>query len=162
MDCSLPDSSVHGILQGRILEGVAILSSRGSSWHRDQTSVSSIAGRLFTIWATYLYKLHINISDFKDYRSEFWISSILWDSDSEFVTWFTCFTPCIFIPFSLPCGCVTLGKAVLLYIPQFPHLLGVHNDGNYLQCFLRAFSELIYVSYFKLCLAQSKWAISNN
>ena len=162
MDCSLPDSSVHGILQRRILEGVAILSSRGSSWLRDQTSVSSIAGRLFTIWATYLYKLYINIFDSKDYRRAFWMSSIFWDSDSEFVTWFTGFITCIFILFSLPCGCVTLGKAILLYIPQFPHLWGVHNDGNYLQCFLRAFSELIYVSYFKQCLAQSKWAISNN
>ena len=31
MDCSLPDSSVHGISQARILEGVAISFSRGSS-----------------------------------------------------------------------------------------------------------------------------------
>ena len=35
MDCSLPGSSVHGIFQARILERVAISSSRGSSWHRD-------------------------------------------------------------------------------------------------------------------------------
>ena len=39
-DCSLPGSSVHGILQARILEWVAMLSSRGSSWFRDQTHVS--------------------------------------------------------------------------------------------------------------------------
>ena len=31
MDCNLPDSSVHGILQARILKGVAILFSRGST-----------------------------------------------------------------------------------------------------------------------------------
>ena len=52
MDCSLPASSVHGILQARILEWVAMSFSRGSSWLRDQTWVSCIAGRFFTIWAT--------------------------------------------------------------------------------------------------------------
>ena len=48
MDCSLPDSSVHGISQARILEWVAIPFSRGSSWPRDQTPVFCIAGRFFT------------------------------------------------------------------------------------------------------------------
>ena len=47
-----PDSSVHGILQARILEWIAIFFSRGSSWPRDQTWVSHIAGRFLTIWAT--------------------------------------------------------------------------------------------------------------
>ena len=42
MDCSLPGSSVHGILQARILEWVAIPFSRRSSWPRDQTHVSCI------------------------------------------------------------------------------------------------------------------------
>ena len=37
MDCSLPGSSIHGILQARILEWVAMPSSRGSSWPRDWT-----------------------------------------------------------------------------------------------------------------------------
>ena len=50
MDCSPPgSSSVHGILQARILGWVAMPSSRGSSQHRDQTQVSHIAGRFFTI-----------------------------------------------------------------------------------------------------------------
>ena len=52
VDCSLPGSSVHGILQARILEWVAISFSRGSSQPRDWICVSRIAGRLFTIWAT--------------------------------------------------------------------------------------------------------------
>ena len=52
MDCSPPGSSVHGILQARILEWAAIPSSRGSSWPRNWTWVSCIAGRFFTIWAT--------------------------------------------------------------------------------------------------------------
>ena len=50
--CSPPESTVHGILQARILEWVAISFSRGSSWPRDWTPVSCIAGRFFTIWAT--------------------------------------------------------------------------------------------------------------
>ena len=48
MDCSLPGSSVHGILQVRLLEWVAISSSRGSSQPRDPTHifyVSLIGGR---------------------------------------------------------------------------------------------------------------------
>ena len=43
MDCSLPDSSVHGILQARILEHVAISSFRGSSQLRDETGVVCIS-----------------------------------------------------------------------------------------------------------------------
>ena len=46
--CSPPDSSVHGILQTRILEWVAIPFSRGSSRPRNQTQVSCVAGRFFT------------------------------------------------------------------------------------------------------------------
>ena len=52
MDCSAPGSSVHWILQARILEWTAKLSSRGSSWPRDQTQVSHIAGRFLAVWAT--------------------------------------------------------------------------------------------------------------
>ena len=51
-DYSLPGSSVHGILQARVLEWVAMLSSRGSSQPRNQTQVSHSAGRFFTVWAT--------------------------------------------------------------------------------------------------------------
>ena len=52
VDCSPPSSSVHGILQARTLEWVAVSFSRGSSWPRDRTQVSHIAGRRFTLWAT--------------------------------------------------------------------------------------------------------------
>ena len=47
MDCSLPGSSVHGILQARMLEWAAMASFRGSSHPRDRTSISylCIAGR---------------------------------------------------------------------------------------------------------------------
>ena len=43
MDCGPPGSSVHGILQARILEWVAISSSRGSSWPKDQTHIYYIS-----------------------------------------------------------------------------------------------------------------------
>ena len=42
MDYSPPGSSVHGILQARIQEWVAMPSSKGSSWPRNQTSISYI------------------------------------------------------------------------------------------------------------------------
>ena len=51
MDCSPLGSSVHGFLQVRILEWVPIPFSRGSSWPKDWTWVSCIAGKFFTIWA---------------------------------------------------------------------------------------------------------------
>ena len=52
VDCKPPGPSVFGILQARILEWVAILVSRGSSWSRDWTQVSCIAGGFFTVWVT--------------------------------------------------------------------------------------------------------------
>ena len=52
MDHSLPGFSIHGILQTRILEWVAMPSSRRSSWPRDRTHLSRIAGRRFNLWAT--------------------------------------------------------------------------------------------------------------
>ena len=52
MDCSLPGSSVHRILQARILMWAAMPSSRWSFQLKDRTQVSHIWGRFFTIWAT--------------------------------------------------------------------------------------------------------------
>ena len=51
-DCSLPGSSVHGILQAWLLAWGAIPFSRRSSWPRDWTQVVRTAGGFFTIWAT--------------------------------------------------------------------------------------------------------------
>ena len=56
LDCSRPGSSVHGILQARILEQVAISFSRRSSQPRQRTRVSCvscIADRFFTCWAIF-------------------------------------------------------------------------------------------------------------
>ena len=49
MDYSPPVSSVHGILQVRMLEWVAIPFSSGSSWSRDQTWIFHIVGKFFTV-----------------------------------------------------------------------------------------------------------------
>ena len=62
MDYNPPGSSIHAILQARVLEWVAISFSEGSSWPRDQTRVSHIVGRRFTIWATAYV---INLSHWK-------------------------------------------------------------------------------------------------
>ena len=51
VNCSLPGSSVHGVVQARILEWVTIAFSRGSAQPRDRTQVSCIAGRFFIVWA---------------------------------------------------------------------------------------------------------------
>ena len=52
LECSLPGSSVHGILQARILEWIAMLFSRGSSWPRDWTQAPALQADFFTVWAT--------------------------------------------------------------------------------------------------------------
>ena len=64
MDCCLPGSSAHGILQARVLQWVAIPFSRGSSWPRDRTHISCTAGRFFTVWA---------IRDAPSFSKEPWI-----------------------------------------------------------------------------------------
>ena len=60
MGCSPPGSPVHGVLQARILEWVAIPFSRGSPQPRDQTWVFCIVGRYFTVWAT-REALHVRV-----------------------------------------------------------------------------------------------------
>ena len=52
LDCSLPGSSDHEILQAGITERVVISLSRGSSWPRDWTRVTCISGRFFIVWVT--------------------------------------------------------------------------------------------------------------
>jgi len=61
MDYSPPGSTVHGILQARILEYIAISFSRGSSRPRNRTQVSRIAGRLFNLWGTRVKKVMTNL-----------------------------------------------------------------------------------------------------
>ena len=51
-DCSPPGSSIHGVSQTRILKGVAISFSRGSSWPRIQTYISCIGRWILYHWAS--------------------------------------------------------------------------------------------------------------
>ena len=53
MDCSPPGSSVHEISQSRILEWVAVSSSRGSSRPRDRTHISCIGRQILYPWTTW-------------------------------------------------------------------------------------------------------------
>ena len=71
--CSLPGFSVHGILQTRILEWVAISSSRGSFWPRNQTHIAYVSciGRQ----ALYYY-CHLGLYSFKDSIPFWFIASI--------------------------------------------------------------------------------------
>ena len=88
MDHSLAGFSVHGILQARILEWVAMPSSRGSSRLRDRTQGSScIAGRFFTsgppgealtelihvvFWYWFDFVFHLWLSDSSGVYSDMW------------------------------------------------------------------------------------------
>ena len=63
MDYSPPGSTVHELLQARILEWIVFPFSRESSWSRDQIWVSCIAGGFFTVWAT--KEAHIPIRKIK-------------------------------------------------------------------------------------------------
>ena len=91
MDYSLPGSSVHGILQARILEWVTISFSRGSCWPRDWTHVSyisCIADRFLTFWAAREAHTHIHTTEQREPRSDFYAS--LLDIMHYFI--FLCFT----------------------------------------------------------------------
>ena len=66
MVCSLPGSSVHGILQARILEMVAIPFSRQSSQPRHRTQFSCIAGRILTILPVLKLRLSMLVDGITD------------------------------------------------------------------------------------------------
>ena len=71
IDYSPPGSSVHGILQARILVWVAIPFSKGSSRPRDRTWVTCRSGSFFTIWATRkapVYSMLLLLSHFSHVR----------------------------------------------------------------------------------------------
>ena len=77
MDCSPPGSSVRGILQAKTLEWVVIPFSRGSSWPRDWTQVSCIAGRFFISWATREVPKLLSVSSVQS-LSRVWLFATPW------------------------------------------------------------------------------------
>ena len=144
MDCSLPGSSVHGILQARMLEWVAIPFYRESSQPRDRTQVSRIAARFFIIWAILQFngEKKIEVSS----ACQHWPSTVIWKI--LFLTVITegaCRESAFLFPvvnsYSIPFGCygaVSVALALLGPHPQCP--LGGANNRQY-------FSS-------KFCLAQ--------
>ena len=94
MDCSPPGSSVHGILQARILEWVAILSSRWSSPSRDQTCISWISciGRqilylgdtLGDTWVTHwTFMYTISLHTLNKQQQQHHLTVMMWEKQDE-------------------------------------------------------------------------------
>ena len=94
MDCSPPASSVHGLLQARILEWVAICFPRGSSQPRHQIQVSCTAGRFFTVWSETNTPLSINYTSIRaslvaqmiknpPTMQDTWVQSLGWEDPLE-------------------------------------------------------------------------------
>ena len=76
MDCSPPDFSVHGISQARILEGVVISSSTGSSRPKDQTVISYIGREILYLWAT--REAQADLSHIHLWTLKFSVKCVLW------------------------------------------------------------------------------------
>ena len=70
MDCSPPGSSVHGILQARILEWVAISFSRGSSQAGDQTRISCIGRWVLYHWSSLVIQTVKNLPAMWEQRKQ--------------------------------------------------------------------------------------------
>ena len=88
MDCSPPGFSVCGILRASILEWVVIPFSGGSSGASDQTWVSHLAGRFFTIWATRSIWFSLIYKNFRHLDSlPFWCEASIWPGFSPPLLW---------------------------------------------------------------------------
>ena len=86
MDWSLPGTSVHGILQTRILEWVAMPSSRGSSWLRDQTHVSYVSciGRwVLYHWTSLVAQMVKDPPAMRETWVRFWVGKIPWRREQQ-------------------------------------------------------------------------------
>ena len=99
VDCSPPGSSVHGIMQARILEWAAISFSRGSSQPRDQTWVFCIASRfsyhLNHQGSPYCFSWHI-ASSFQIESDERWYSANVYfieDRSAFTLVWILAYFP---------------------------------------------------------------------
>ena len=90
----LPHSSIHGIFQARVLEWVAISFFRVSSQCRDQTWVSHIVGRCFTIWATREFRWggykHLDHSSYYLNIIYSFISFFHFQAMCLFIRWISC------------------------------------------------------------------------
>ena len=98
MDCSPPGSSVHGILQARILEWVAIFFSRGSCQPRDQTLI--LSWLLHCRWILYLLShvcaVCIQYNDCSEFVLIFWL---IWEQSRRLWTRVASHSVCSFVCF---------------------------------------------------------------
>ena len=106
--CNPMDYTVHGILQARILEWIAIPFSRGSSWPRNQTGISWIAGGFFTSWATREASIEI-ITWFLSFNLLIWCITLIdlhiWENPcipgiNPTWSWYMSFLMCCWILFA--------------------------------------------------------------
>ena len=116
MNCSPPDSAVHGILQARLWGGLPFPSPKVSSQPRDRADVSCSAGRFFPIWATREALININ-------------SKLSW---SCLPAWDLHVSAPLF--FSLPCYIHPLERPQSFLIPditkgEFPSPSALFSDG---------------------------------
>ena len=111
--CNTMDYTVHGILQARTLEWIAIPFSRRSSQPRDRTQVSSIAGGFFTNWA---------IREAKSYGSsifKFWSISILFSiapRNEQSFSFLSTSSPALVISYFLIIAILTNVKPYLIVV----------------------------------------------
>ena len=80
LNSRVPGSSVHGILQARIVEWLAVPFSRGSSKSRDGTQISHITGGFFPIWTTKEASNNLRSLNFIMYKispQTFWLQELL-------------------------------------------------------------------------------------
>ena len=91
MDYSLPGSYVHGILQARILDWVAISCSRGSSWARDRTCIfciSCIGRHILYHWTTWNAPPSPYPQTMKKKKEKIWFAT--WSLHGETHQWTSC------------------------------------------------------------------------
>ena len=122
MDCSPPGSSVHGILQARILEWIAIPLSMGSSWSRDWTWVSCIAGWFFTDWATREEYICLRIGAFIPFKFKCPLTFKM-IIDRYVLTAILLIVPWLFLKFSVSSlfsSLVIWRPSLVLYLDSFP------------------------------------------
>ena len=90
--CSPLSSSVHGILQARILEWVAISFYRASFWPREWTQITCTSGKFFTVWAIREAPRTLESIAIPFFRGSSWPSDWTWVSctaDECFTIWTT-------------------------------------------------------------------------
>ena len=132
MEYSPLASSVHGTLQARILEWVAISFSRGSSQPRDWTTISHLAGRLFTDWTTWGSQLVVTK-----------LVSVEWMSEHALICVFVCRNMMVEWRYSDSTYCMTPNSfMILLLLRCIWHLTLLKSQSARSLCHVRLFATL--------------------